>query len=201
MKCPNCSKEVSPEFNVCPWCGYKSKKCSNPEHQDIWLPEEAFFCPRCGEPLSGGINEKASSSRASQKRDNDDTLNKNLEFDINGIRFTMIFVQGGTFMMGAQCDDEDDDYYDADAGEDEGPVHEVTLSDYHIGETPVPQELWEAVMDDNPSEFEGSDHPVDSVSWDDCQSFIKKLNSKLRDQLPRGSKFRLPTEAEWEFAA
>lgn len=60
MKCPNCNKEVSPEFNVCPWCGYKPKKCSKPEHQDLWLPVEARFCPRCGEPLSAFCDEKAS---------------------------------------------------------------------------------------------------------------------------------------------
>lgn len=52
MKCLNCGKEVSPEFNVCPWCGYKPKKCSKPEHQDVWLPDDARFCPRCGNALN-----------------------------------------------------------------------------------------------------------------------------------------------------
>lgn len=182
MKCPKCEKDISPEFNVCPWCGYKPKKCSNPEHQDVWLPEDARFCPRCGEPLSGD-------------------LNKNLEFAVEGVSFTMVYVEGGTFMMGAQAYDEDGENYDSTACDEDGPVHKVTLSDFHIGETQVTQELWMAVMNDNPSECEGSDHPVDNVSWNDCQSFIKKLNHKLRDQLPQGYKFCLPSEAQWEFAA
>ena len=78
----------------------------------------------------------------------------------------------------------------------EKPVHNVTLSDYHIGETEVTQELWEAVMGSNPSYFEGDNQrPVESVSWNACQKFIKKLNRLT------GKEFRLPTEAEWEYAA
>ena len=80
---------------------------------------------------------------------------------------------------------------------DEKPVHQVTLTkDYYIGETEVTQELWTAVMWSNPSSFKGSDQlPVESVSWNDCQAFITKLNELT------GKNFRLPTEAEWEFAA
>ena len=199
MKCPNCDKEISPEFNVCPWCGYKPKKCNKPEHQDVWLPSEARFCPRCGEPLSEV--EETTDAKGFQARGSNDALNENLEFDVEGVCFNMVYVEGGTFMMGAQPDDEDEDNYDPKARSDEGPVHEVTLSDYHIGETPVTQELWEAVMDNNPSEYEGYLCPVENVSWDDCQVFLKKLNRMLRDQLPQGRKFRLPTEAQWEFAA
>ena len=79
---------------------------------------------------------------------------------------------------------------------DERPVHSVTLSDYYIGETEVTQALWQAVMGSNPSSFTGnSQRPVESVSWNDCQTFISRLNSKT------GMNFRLPTEAEWEYAA
>ena len=195
MKCPNCDKEISPEFNLCPWCGYKPKKCN--KHQDVWLPVEARFCPRCGEPLS---DENARGSET-ETREGNDYPNENLEFDVDGICFNMVYVEGGTFMMGAQSDDEGEENYDPEADSDEGPVHKVTLSDYHIGETPVIQGLWEAVMGDNPSCNEGFDYPVDNVSWDDCQDFLKKLNKKLLHQLPQGRKFRLPTEAQWEFAA
>ena len=183
MKCPNCNKEVSPEFNVCPWCGYKPKKCSKPEHQDLWLPVEARFCPRCGEPLSAFCGEKAS-----WKRNNDDSLNKNLEFNVDGIVFSMIYVEGGTFMMGSPDSD-------SDAMDREKPQHRVTLSDYYIGETQVTQALWEAVMGGNPSNWKGDNLPVDNVSWEDGQEFCKQMNKKT------GMAFHLPTKAEWEYAA
>ena len=71
----------------------------------------------------------------------------------------------------------------------------MTLSDYYIGETEVTQELWKAVMGSNPSSTKGARYPVEMVSWNACQEFIRKLNSLT------GRKFRLPTEAEWEYAA
>lgn len=109
---------------------------------------------------------------------------------VNGVKFNMIKVSGGTFYMGATSE-QGNNY-----GSDERPIHQVTLSDYYIGETEVTQELWQAVMGSNPSKFSGSGKfPVETVSWDDCQEFIKKLNSMT------GKRFRLPTEAEWEFAA
>lgn len=107
---------------------------------------------------------------------------------VNGVSFKMIAVEGGTFQMGATSELQD-------AWDDEKPVHSVTLSSYHIGETEVTQALWQAVMGGNPSYFKGDNLPVEQVSWDDCQAFISRLN-KLT-----GRNFRLPTEAEWEFAA
>ena len=109
---------------------------------------------------------------------------------VKGVEFKMIKVEGGTFSMGATSEQE----YDALSCEK--PVHSVTLSDYYIGETEVTQELWEAVMGSNPSYFEGDNQrPMENVSWNDCQKFIKKLNRLT------GKEFRLPTEAEWEYAA
>lgn len=105
-----------------------------------------------------------------------------------GQSFTMIYVEGGSFMMG--CTSEQSDCYD-----DEQPAHRVMLDSYYIGETEVTQELWTAVMGSNPSYFKGSQRPVERVSWKDCQKFIKKLNQIT------GKNFRLPTEAEWEYAA
>ena len=83
----------------------------------------------------------------------------------------------------------------SDAGSDESPVHNVTLSAFSIGQTEVTQELWTAVMGSNPSNWLGSKLPVETVSWGDCQIFITKLNQLT------GKTFRLPTEAEWEYAA
>lgn len=112
------------------------------------------------------------------------------EYTVNGVSFKMIAVKGGTFRMGATTD------IDPDAYDRESPVHSVTLSDYYIGETEVTQELWQAVMGTNPSNFEGNlQRPVEKVSWKNCQTFIGKLNELT------GGNFRLPTEAEWEYAA
>jgi len=108
---------------------------------------------------------------------------------VGSVSFDMIRVDGGTFQMGATSKQGND------AEKDEKPVHLVTLSSYYIGETEVTQELWEAVMGSNPSTYKGAKHPVEQVSWNDCQDFIRKLNAKT------GRQFRLPTEAEWEYAA
>ena len=116
-------------------------------------------------------------------------FSSNETFTVNGVSFTMIKVEGGTFSMGATSEQGSDAY------SDEKPVHSVTLSDYYIGETEVTQELWEAVMGTNPSSFKGSQKPVERVSWNDCKEFITKLNRLT------GKNFRLPTEAEWEYAA
>ena len=101
----------------------------------------------------------------------------------------MVYVQGGTFMMGATSEQGSDAY------DNEKPAHQVTLSSFSIGRYEVTQEEWQAVMGSNPSWFKGPKRPVENVSWDDCQAFIKKLNEMT------GKQFRLPTEAEWEFAS
>ena len=103
-------------------------------------------------------------------------------YTVNGVSFMMVPVKGGTFTMGQTGVS--------------APVHEVTLSSYRIGQTEVTQELWQAVMGSDPSAFSGNaQKPVENISWDDCQTFITKLNQMT------GKTFRLPTEAEWEFAA
>ena len=107
----------------------------------------------------------------------------------DGINIEMVKVEAGTFMMGATSEMKDPD-------DDEKPVHQVILTnDYYMGKYEVTQALWEAVMGSNPSIFKGDNLPVETVSWNDCQEFISKLNSMT------GRKFRLPTEAEWEYAA
>lgn len=116
------------------------------------------------------------------------------------IIFNMIKVEGGTFLMGAQKNDQRQSTYDSDAANDEQPIHKVTLTDYWIGQTEVTQEVWEAVMGSNPSEFKSPQHPVEAVTYNQCVIFVNKLNTLLADQLG-GKKFAMPTEAQWEFAA
>jgi formylglycine-generating enzyme required for sulfatase activity len=100
----------------------------------------------------------------------------------------MEFVRGGTFEMGGTPEQGSDCY------DNEKPVHDVTVSDFYIGKYPVTQRLWAQVMGENPSKFLGDDLPVENVSWNDVQEFIAKLNRQT------GKKYRLPTEAEWEYA-
>lgn len=114
----------------------------------------------------------------------------NKEFTVGEETFVMIFVEGGTFTMGATVD-QGSNYKD-----NEKPCHKVTLSDFYIGQTEVTQALWIAVMGYNPSaRQEDVNCPVENVSWGDCMEFINKLNEMT------GQNFRLPTESEWEFAA
>lgn len=101
----------------------------------------------------------------------------------------MVYVEGGTFTMGATPEQG------SDASYGEKPTHQVTLSSFSIGKYEVTQEEWQAVMGSNPSQFKGAKRPVEIVSWNDCQEFIRKLNQMT------GKHFRLPTEAEWEYAA
>ncbi|MDR1814679.1 MAG: SUMF1/EgtB/PvdO family nonheme iron enzyme [Tannerella sp.] len=107
----------------------------------------------------------------------------------NGVDFEMLYVAGGTFTMG--CTSEQG----GDCWDGEKPAHQVTLSGYYIGKYEVTQAQWKAVMGNNPSDFKGDNLPVENVSWNDVQEFIRKLNAQT------GKNYRLPTEAEWEFAA
>lgn len=113
---------------------------------------------------------------------------QSLRFKVKGESFIMKSVRGGSFMMGALNTD-------TLAETDERPLHLVKVADFYIGETEVTQELWKAVMGKNPAKFRGEQWPVERVSFDDCQRFISKLNTLT------GHEFRLPTEAEWEYAA
>ena len=117
-------------------------------------------------------------------------------FTVNGVSFTMKRVQGGTFWMGAQSTNPNGQNYDSEAYSDESPVHSVTVSTFYMGETEVTQALWQAVMGNNPSYFSGTNKPVEQVSWNMIvNEFIPALNALT------GRNFRLPTEAEWEYAA
>ena len=109
----------------------------------------------------------------------------------NGVSIEMVKVEAGGFKMGSKQKPELGDFFRTDY-----PSHRVTLTNnYYIGKYEVTQELWQVVMDSVPSQFKGDNLPVEWVSWDQCQNFLSKLNSIT------GKQFRLPTEAEWEYAA
>ncbi len=101
----------------------------------------------------------------------------NKVISVKGITFTMIGVQGGRFNLG------------------ESTYHRIAVSSFYIGETEVSQKLWQSIMGYNPSKWVNQDYPVCNVSWDECKEFIQKLNAITN------MNFRLPTDAEWEFAA
>lgn len=120
---------------------------------------------------------------------------KDRVFTVNKVSFTMIAVEGGTFIMGATPEQGEE------AEKTEKPAHPVALSDFYIGQTEVTQGLWRAVMGTSRSYVqEGDNYPVENVNWDDCQIFLDKINELMAPELG-GRRFALPTEAQWEYAA
>ena len=124
-----------------------------------------------------------------------------LEFAVSGVTFKMMYVKGGSFTMGASLSD-------AEARDDESPRHKVTVDDFYLCSHEVTQALWRAVMGSEvsnnggwqPESGRGNNYPVYKVTWNECMTFINRLNTLLAKQL-KGKKFCLPTEAEWEYAA
>ena len=136
--------------------------------------------------LSGVLTTNASSSVASGTSLTGNTISIPVK---DGISIDMVRVEAGTFTMGATPEMKE-------PWDDEKPVHKVSLTkDYYIGKYEVTQALWQAIMGENPSNFKGETLPVNCVSWLDCKKFTEKLNLLV------GKNFRLPTEAEWEYAA
>lgn len=160
----------------------------------------ALFCPTCGwtyVPFQSkkmderrlNTAKKLWNSRGKAVIADEETPTQSMPQAIMELIHDMVRVEGGTFEMGGTREQGED------AFEDEKPTHKVTLSTFSIGRYPITQDQWEAVMGNNPSHFKGEKLPVESVSWFDCQEFVKKLNEMT------GRHFRLPTEAEWEYAA
>ena len=114
-------------------------------------------------------------------------------YNLNGVSFTMVFVEGGTFTMGSDS-----------RLEDQAPEHQVTLSSYLIGETEVTQALWQEVMGNNPSRSnKGADYPVENVTWNVCHDFVDKLNQQMHEAglIADDVNFHMLSEAQWEYAA
>lgn len=112
-----------------------------------------------------------------------------MRFAVDDCEQKLRYIPPGRFLMGSP---------DREVGrfDDEGPQHEVQLTQgYWLADSPCTQALWQAVMGSNPSHFQGSNRPVEQVSWEDCQEFVKRLNERVP-----GLHARLPTEAEWEYA-
>ena len=191
--------------NVYEWCSdwwgdYSSSSQTNPTGASSgdsrvcrggsWQ-EDAEYC-RVSFRYYDGLDERneALGLRLVLEVESDKSTEEDATKIIDNLVNNMVYVAGGTFTMGATSEQGSDAY------SNESPTHSVTLSDFSIGKYEVTQAEWMAVMGSNPSSFTGSDDlPVDSVSWDDCQTFITKLNTLT------GKNFRLPTEAEWEYAA
>ena len=155
--------------------------------------------------ISGSLTSSTSSSSANTLSSSGSSLSGNtITIPVkNGINIEMVKVEAGSFEMGDAIPKENSvisylfgNKFEHKRFNDKDAVHRVTLTNnYYIGKYEVTQALWQAVMGSNPSYFKGDDLPVEQVSWNDCQDFISKLNAMT------GKRFRLPTEAEWEYAA
>ncbi len=140
-------------------------------------------------PVKTNTNSQNTPAKTNDVNNAKPANNANRDAILKNLISNMVRVEGGTFTMGATSEQG------SDVDSDEKPAHQVTLSAFSIGKYEVTQEEWEAVMGSNPSRFKGAKKPVEQVSWNDCQAFIRKLNELTERN------FRLPTEAEWEFAA
>ena len=117
-----------------------------------------------------------------------------MAFSYGSANFFFEPVEGGTFMMGATNEQKNPQ-------SNELPVHQVTVSDFYMARTELTQAQWKAVASNDPFTFKGNNLPVETVSYNEAIFYCIMLNSALKDQLPEGMTFRLPTEAEWEYAA
>lgn len=170
--CPVCSSKVKLEENFCKRCGFYFPFFYGIPGFDSHVDKNYLSLMRLNW-ISSKMPETVEREMPVVQKKKEKGL-----VVVKDVYFKMIPVEGGSFIMG-----------------DEDESHKETVSSYKIGETPVTQALWKAVMGSNPSKFQGDNLPVEQVSWQDCQTFIARLREIT------GKEFRLPSEAEWEFAA
>ena len=126
----------------------------------------------------------------SKDKDKDKNGKSRITVNVNeNVAINLVKVDGGEFVMGATAEQE------SYAEGTEKPAHSVKVKTFYMAETEVTQELWKAVFGTNPSSHKGDQYPVENISWQSAKNFVQKLN------VLTGKKFRLPTEAEWEYAA
>ncbi|MEO5357622.1 MAG: formylglycine-generating enzyme family protein [Nitrospirae bacterium YQR-1] len=195
-KCPCCKLEIEdPSQLLCPRCSWDTESDLNlnktlatvaadvVEKYNKKLEIAVNNWNRLQGMLSGGLKEPKGKHRDTGEVD--ERLSVPLYTDaVTGMEF--VFVKGGCFRMG--------DIF-GDGFPDEKPVHEVCVDDFYIGKYPVTQQQWVTITGGNPSRFQDNDtNPVEQVSWEDAQDFIRELCARS------GALYRLPTEAEWEYA-
>ena len=145
--------------------------------------------PTVRKPQSRGSSAVRPKPAHPKKADPINSLAEPLRSHLKKLMDDMVLVEGGTYMMGNPDRDRNDEYA-------KDVPHEVTLSSFYICKYEVTEALWTAVMGSNPSDHKsGDNYPVEQVNWYDCQDFVEKLSELT------GRHFRLPTEAEWEYAA
>jgi len=189
--CPNCGEPLQPHWKICPACEHSlgqlvCLQCQRPV-KERWkrCPEcqAPLLCPKCGNRLAA---DQSGCPVCLQRGSRSHHEAQPLTEPATGMEF--VRVAGGKFLMGDTF---------GEGGENELPVHEVRLDPFFIGRFPVTQSQWNRLMPENPSHFHGHSRPVEQVAWGDIQVFIRKLTEANPDR--KG--FRLPSEAEWEYAA
>jgi len=191
LQCPNCGEPIRAGWKICPACEFRLVALTCPlcgqEVKETWKRcpecEARLQCPICGRRLAAGHQECPGCK--SQQPDGQAPA-AGLVDSVTGMEW--VLVPGGTFMMGDTF---------GDGLENEGPVHEIELGPFYIGRYPVTQAQWLRVIPANPSAFKGDARPVEQVSWLDVINFLQQHAALT----PASPPCRLPTEAEWEYAA
>jgi|GEM_PF-1198805 len=195
MYCPKCGNENKEDALFCNECGasLKLKEQRYCPHCNNENSSNAKFCDKCGFSLEISKFQESQEKPGEKIVEKIGELKKANEFNSpetlteNGIEF--VLIPSGEFIMGSP--DEEKNRFPS-----EGPAHKVTIKKpFYLSKFPITQKQWKTVMGDNPSHYKGDDLPVEMISWENAQEFIKKLN-----EMEGTVKYRLPSEAEWEYA-